>query len=210
MTDRLPLDITRPVTRGETPSFASPHSDALRQPSSMMQPTPAFPQHSGTGRIDASEAPPFVPQILVIDDSLTVRKIMEATHRRQGFALQTFGDGVEALRWLHEHPTVIPSLVYLDICLPRMDGYDVARTLRSKPHLAAVPIVMLTGRDGMLDRLKGRLAGARGSITKPFRGEEILVQTLYYTGHPASETVRGNQHHSGSGVRPLYGVASRF
>jgi twitching motility two-component system response regulator PilG len=178
----------------------------------MTQTTLAFPQRSGTERIDASKAPLVVPQILVIDDSLTVRKIMETTHRRQGFSLQTFGDGVEALQWLHEHPTVIPLLVYLDICMPRMDGYDVARHLHSRPHLSAVPIVMLTGRDGVLDRLKGRLAGAKGYITKPFRGEEILIETLHYlpTGKPASGASGENQHQSGIGAVSMYRVAPRF
>src|SRR5258707_1254076 len=171
MTDRLPQergpwDITRSATRGEAPLFVSPPRYALRQPSPTTQAMPAFPQHSVTELINASEAPLFAPQILVIDDSLTVRKIMETTHRRQGFSLQTFADGVEALQWLHEHPTVIPRLVYLDICMPRMDGYDVARALHNRPHLSAVPIVMLTGRDGVLDRLKGRLAGASGYISE--------------------------------------------
>lgn len=203
MTNELPPGITSLATHGEPSAFTAPHRDALHQPSSMVHVTSG----PGTGRRDASAAPLIVSPILVIDDSLTVRKIMEVTHRRQGFALRAFADGVEALQWLHAYPTMIPSLVYLDICLPRMDGYDVARTLHSKPHLAAVPIVMLTGRDGVLDRLKGRLAGARGYITKPFRGEEILIETLRYTSHPASETARGDQH---GGAKPMYGVVPRF
>jgi DNA-binding response OmpR family regulator len=112
-----------------------------------------------------------------IDDSLTVRTILELTHRRQGWPLRSFADGVEALRWFQEHPTAIPNVIYLDIGLPRMDGYEVARQIRSRRHLAAVPIVMLTGRDGVLDRLKGRLAGATGYLTKPFRAEDILRET---------------------------------
>lgn len=159
---------------------------------------PVFPQRSRRESIEASEAPLLVPpQILVIDDSLTVRKIMETTHRRQGFSLQAFGDGVEALQWLHQHPTVVPLLVYLDICMPRMDGYTVARHLHSRPHLSAVPIVMLTGRDGILDRVKGRLAGARGYITKPFRSEEILSETMCYLFGSASAFghLEKNRHH---------------
>lgn len=124
-------------------------------------------------------APP-APQILIIDDSVTVRKILETCHRRNGFSTATFADGVQALRWVSEHPTMIPRLVYLDIEMPRMDGYDVARTLRAIPGFAQVPILMISGRDGILDRLKGRLVGAKGYITKPFRGEEILIQTLSY------------------------------
>ncbi|HEU5378816.1 MAG TPA: response regulator [Ktedonobacteraceae bacterium] len=209
--DRWPWNTAHSATREEAP-FASPQCYTLRQPSPVKQATPAFPQRSVTERIDASETPSFIPPIMVIDDSLTVRKIMETTHRRQGFFVQTFGDGVEALQWLHEHPTVIPGLVYLDICMPRMDGYDVARHLHSRPHLSAVPIVMLTGRDGVLDRLKGRLAGAKGYITKPFRGEEILIETLHYlpTGKPTSRASGENQHQSGIGAVPMYRLAPRF
>ncbi len=200
MIDRLPQEnwpgeSTRSATPGEAPSFATPQRHAQRQPSPREMATPAFPQHFGMERAGVSNAPLFPPQILVIDDSITVRKIMEATLRRQGFSLQTFADGVEALQWLHKYPTVVPSLVYLDICMPRIDGYEIARALHSRHHLAAVPIVMLSGRDGVLDRVKGRLAGARGYITKPFRSEEILIETLRYL--PASEAPWKNPHNDG-------------
>ncbi len=125
-------------------------------------------------------ATPLAPQILIIDDSATVRKILETWHRRNGFSTATFADGIQALQWVSAHPTLIPKLVYLDIEMPRMDGYDVAHLLHARPSFARVPIVMISGRDGVLDRLKGRLAGARGYMTKPFRGQDILVQTLSY------------------------------
>jgi DNA-binding response OmpR family regulator len=153
---------------------------------------------------------------VVIDDSITVRAIMETTHRRCGFALQTFADGVEALQWFQRHATVIPSLIYLDVCLPRMDGYDVARHFRRCPRLATVPIVMLSGRDGVLDRLKGRLAGAHGYLTKPFRGEEIVQHTLCYvsTGQALSarswknEPPAGGQRFCTSGSRSFWPINS--
>jgi DNA-binding response OmpR family regulator len=117
---------------------------------------------------------------LVIDDSATVRKIMEMCHRRSGFAIQTFADGVEALRWLSANQAIIPSLIYLDIEMPRMDGFEVARALHTKSAFASVPILMFSSRDKTLDRLKGRLVGARGYVTKPFREQEILAITRSY------------------------------
>ncbi len=207
MTDRLPqerwpLDITHPATRGEASSLALPPRYPLSQPAST-KPVP-FP-HTGPTCFDVSEAPLSVPPILVIDDSPTIRKILEVTHRRQGFSLQTFADGVEALRWLQSHPTMIPSLVYLDICMPRLDGYEVAHHLHSRPHFSAVPIVMLSGKDGVLDRLKGRLVGATGYITKPFRSEEILTATRHYlsTGRPTSGASWEHQHDGESEVASL-------
>lgn len=105
---------------------------------------------------------------------------MEVCHRREHISIQTFADGIEALRWFIEHPILLPSLIYLDIELPRMDGFEVARTLRSKPALVGIPILMFSSRDKVIDRLKGRLAGAVGYVTKPFREQEILALTRSY------------------------------
>lgn len=154
------------------------------------QATPLYPYRSGMEPIGGRETLLFIPQILVVDDSPTIRRIMEVCHTRAGFSLQSFADGVEALRWLRQHPFVIPSLIYLDICLPHMDGYDVARILHSWSYLAAVPVVLLSGRDGMLDRLKGRLVGAKGYITKPFRSEDILSHTRHYLSRGNSSSLK--------------------
>jgi DNA-binding response OmpR family regulator len=120
------------------------------------------------------------PQILVIDDSPTIRKIMEVCHTREHISIQTFTDGIEALRWFTEHPTLLPSLIYLDIEMPRMDGFEVARRLHSKSALVGIPILMFSSRDKVIDRLKGRLAGAKGYVTKPFREQDVIALTRSY------------------------------
>lgn len=123
--------------------------------------------------------------VMVIDDLTTVRKIIETCLGRQGFQVLGFPDGVEAMRWLMEPTSRMPDLVFLDIGLPKMDGYEVARRLKTKPQFSNAVIVMLSRRDGMIDRLKGRLAGAKDYITKPFKTQDIISITESYLGIPA-------------------------
>jgi DNA-binding response OmpR family regulator len=112
--------------------------------------------------------------VMIIDDSLTVRKIMETSLKREGFESVSYSDGIEALKALTQPGGRIPDLVILDIGLPKMNGYEIARRLRTKQQYNNTVIIMLTGRDGVLDRLKGRLAGAKDYITKPFRTQEVM------------------------------------
>jgi twitching motility two-component system response regulator PilG len=118
--------------------------------------------------------------IMVIDDSATVRKIIETCLGREGFEVKTFNDGVEAVRWLTEPQSPVPDLVLLDIELPKMDGYEVARCLKTKQRFHDTVIVMLSRRDGVIDRLKGRLVGARDYVSKPFKTQDILAITQAY------------------------------
>jgi DNA-binding response OmpR family regulator len=124
--------------------------------------------------------------IMVIDDSATVRKIIETCLGREGFEVKGFGDGVEAVKWLTEPQSPVPDLVLLDIELPKMDGYEVARRLKTKPRFRNTVIVMLSRRDGVIDRLKGRLAGARDYIAKPFKTQDIIAVTQSHLGVSAA------------------------
>jgi twitching motility two-component system response regulator PilG len=123
--------------------------------------------------------------VMVIDDSLTVRKIIETSLKREGIASVSYPDGVEALRALKEKRCQIPDLVILDIGLPRMDGYEVARFFKTKEQFNNTVIVMLSKRDGVIDRLKGRLAGAKDYITKPFRTQDVMSVVHSYLGVPS-------------------------
>jgi DNA-binding response OmpR family regulator len=118
--------------------------------------------------------------VMVIDDSATVRKIIETCLGREGFEVKTFNDGVEAVRWLTEPQAPVPDLVLLDIELPKMDGYEVARRLKTKQRFHDTVIVMLSRRDGVIDRIKGRLVGARDYVSKPFKTQDIIAITQAY------------------------------
>ena len=125
---------------------------------------------------------------MVIDDSPTVRKVVETSLGREGFVVISFPDGMEAMRWLASAEGRIPDLVLLDIGLPRLDGYEVARQLKAKPWLSTLTILMLTRRDGILDRLKARLAGATDCISKPLKTQSLLAMLEVYLDSAEQDT----------------------
>jgi twitching motility two-component system response regulator PilG len=124
--------------------------------------------------------------VMVIDDSTTVRKIVETCLSREGFDVKGFADGVEAMSWFMTPQARIPDLVILDIGLPKMDGYDVARRLKAKPQFNNTVIIMLSRRDGVIDRLKGRLAGAKDYMTKPFKTQDLVAIIEAHLGVPTT------------------------
>ena len=113
--------------------------------------------------------------VMVIDDSLTVRKIMETSLKREGFDAVSFPDGLQAMQALARGEVLVPDLILLDVGLPKMDGYEVARAFKQKNRLGNTVIVMLSGRDGMIDKFRGRLAGAKEYITKPFKPADVIA-----------------------------------
>ena len=113
--------------------------------------------------------------IMVVDDSLVVRKILETCLHRAGYEVECFEDGVDALRSLQAPERQrLPDLIIMDVILPRMDGYEVVIQLKCHPEFRKIAVMMLSRRDGILDRLKGRLAGANAYLVKPFRINEVL------------------------------------
>lgn len=121
--------------------------------------------------------PAVTRSVMVIDDSPTVRRIIQASFGRVGIPVAAYADGIAAITALTRGEAVVPEVLLLDIGLPRMDGYEVARILRGNPDCQQTIIVMLTGHDGLLDRVRSKMVGARGFITKPFRISEV-VQTV--------------------------------
>jgi twitching motility two-component system response regulator PilG len=113
--------------------------------------------------------------VAIIDDSMVVRKIVETSMSRAGIKCLSFRDGYEALRAMNGGLARIPDLLFLDICLPRIDGFDLLKLFKSNSCFDRMAIVMLSSRDGVLDRLKCRLAGARGYVVKPFRTQDLLA-----------------------------------
>ena len=113
--------------------------------------------------------------VMVIDDSLVMRKIVETCLHRAGYEVKSFPDGVEALCWLNTKEARIPDLVVVDVGLPKLDGYQVIQQIKVRPALARTRLVILSRRDGVLDRLKGRLVGAHAYLTKPFKIDQLVA-----------------------------------
>ena len=128
--------------------------------------------------------------IMLIDDSWLVRTIIEASFTRAGLPVTSYEDGFAAMRALVRGDVGIPDILLLDIGLPRMDGYEVARILRMNPRFQRTLIVMLTAKDGVLDRLRSRVVGAHDFITKPFRVPFVVDKMKQYlaTMYPPTST----------------------
>lgn len=112
--------------------------------------------------------------ILVVEDSATTRKVIGATLNMKGYRIIEAVDGLEALSKLSEER---PDLILLDIILPKMNGYEILSIIKNKRDLKAIPVVMLTSRDGFMSRMKGKIAGSAAYLTKPFNPDELL-QTI--------------------------------
>lgn len=113
-------------------------------------------------------------RILVVDDSPTVRKLISGKLEKCGHEAICAVDGMDALAKINE---VIPDLILLDITMPRMDGYQVCKLIRGNDATKDVPVVMISGKDGFFDKVRGRMAGTSNYITKPF-GPETLMKTV--------------------------------
>lgn len=113
-------------------------------------------------------------KILVVDDSPTVRKLISGKLEKCGHEVVCAVDGIDALEKIN---ALVPDLILLDITMPRMDGYQVCKLIRTNETTKDVPVVMISGKDGFFDKVRGRMAGTTGYITKPF-GPETLMKTV--------------------------------
>ncbi len=123
---------------------------------------------------ESEESKPKGKTILVVDDSATVRKLITGKLEKSGHEVVCAVDGMDALAKLNE---IVPDLILLDITMPRMDGYQVCKLIRSNETTKGIPVVMISGKDGFFDKVRGRMAGTTGYITKPF-GPETLMKAL--------------------------------
>jgi twitching motility two-component system response regulator PilG len=111
-------------------------------------------------------------KIMVIDDSKTIRRTAETLLRNEGFEVIVANDGFEALSMIADHR---PSLIFLDIMMPRLDGYQTCALIKHHKIFRHTPVVMLSSKDGLFDRARGRVVGSDHYITKPFTREELLA-----------------------------------
>ncbi len=119
----------------------------------------------------ASAAAAGPPLVMVVDDSLTVRKITSRLLTREGFEIITAKDGLDALQVIGEN---VPDVILLDIEMPRMDGFEFAKTIRSDAKLAHIPIIMITSRTAEKHRSRAKQLGIEVSLGKPCQEEELL------------------------------------
>ena len=130
----------------------------------------------------AGAAPAALPpvRVLVIDDSNTIRRSAEIFLRQGGHELVLAEDGFDALAKVNDHT---PDLIFCDILMPRLDGYQTCAIIKRNPRFTAVPVIMLSSKDGVFDKARGRMVGSEDYLTKPFTKEQLLRAVAQY--HPA-------------------------
>jgi twitching motility two-component system response regulator PilG len=110
-------------------------------------------------------------KVMVIDDSSTIRKTTEAMLKRAGYEVLTAGDGFEAMSLIADHR---PDIIFVDIMMPRLDGYQTCTLIKNNRYFRNTPVVMLSSKDGLFDRARGRIAGSDEHVNKPFTQEELI------------------------------------
>jgi chemosensory pili system protein ChpA (sensor histidine kinase/response regulator) len=126
-----------------------------------------------------AQAPPLAPLVMVVDDSLTVRRVTQRLLVREGWRVVTAKDGLDALEQLaEERPLVLLS----DIEMPRMDGFDLVRNLRADPRLADLPVIMITSRIAQKHRDYAAELGVQHFLGKPYSEDELLALVARYAG----------------------------
>jgi twitching motility two-component system response regulator PilG len=116
-------------------------------------------------------------KVLVIDDSKTIRRTAETLLAKEGCEVFTAVDGFDALSKIADHQ---PDIVFVDIMMPRLDGYQTCQLIKNNKKFRDTPVIMLSSKDGLFDRARGRIAGSEEHVNKPFTQEELIgVITKY-------------------------------
>jgi twitching motility two-component system response regulator PilG len=118
-------------------------------------------------------------KVLVIDDSKTIRRSAENLLTKEGFDVITATDGFDALAKIADSR---PRIIFVDIIMPRLDGYQTCALIKKNSEFKTTPVVILSSKDGLFDKAKGRIVGSDQYITKPFSREELLgtIRTLVH------------------------------
>jgi twitching motility two-component system response regulator PilG len=124
---------------------------------------------------DAAEQ--TVTRVLVIDDSNTIRRSAEIFLKQGGFQVVLAEDGFDALAKVNDHH---PHVIFCDILMPRLDGYQTCAIIKRNPKFAGVPVIMLSSKDGLFDKARGRMVGSEAYLTKPFTKDQLLQAVEFH------------------------------
>ncbi len=124
-------------------------------------------------------------RVMVIDDSNTIRRSAEIFLKQAGCEVILANDGFEALAKINDHQ---PAVIFCDILMPRLDGYQTCALIKRSPRFSKTPVVMLSSKDGLFDRARGRMVGSSEYLTKPFTKDSLLAAVLQYSANAAALT----------------------
>ena len=117
-------------------------------------------------------------KVMVIDDSNTIRRSAEIFLTQAGCQVLLAEDGFDALAKITDH---LPDVIFVDIMMPRLDGYQTCALIKKNPRLSSTPVIMLSSRDGLFDRARGRMVGSDEYLTKPFTKDSLLKTVASHT-----------------------------
>jgi len=117
-------------------------------------------------------------KVMVIDDSNTIRKSAEIFLRPFGCEVILAEDGFDAMSKIVENQ---PDIIFVDITMPRLDGYQACKLIKNNPIYQSTPVIMLSSKDGLFDKARGRMVGSNDYLTKPFTAEGLLSIIRNYT-----------------------------
>lgn len=120
-------------------------------------------------------------KVMVIDDSKTIRRTAEMLLKKVGCDVITANDGFEALSKVVDYN---PQIIFVDIMMPRLDGYQTCALIKHNQNFNKTPVIMLSSKDGLFDRARGRIVGAEQYLTKPFTKEELVDAVKQYALDP--------------------------
>ena len=118
-------------------------------------------------------------KVMVIDDSKTIRRSAETLLKKAGYEVVTAIDGFEALAKITEHK---PDIIFVDIMMPRLDGYQTCALIKNNQTFKGTPVVMLSSKDSIFDRARGRIVGSEEYLTKPFSKEDLINAITAHVG----------------------------
>jgi twitching motility two-component system response regulator PilG len=118
-------------------------------------------------------------RVLVVDDSNTIRRSAEIFLKQGGHEVVLAEDGFDALSKINDHQ---PHVVFCDILMPRLDGYQTCAIIKRNARFAGIPVVMLSSKDGVFDKARGRMAGSQDYLTKPFTKDQLLQAVAQFGG----------------------------
>jgi twitching motility two-component system response regulator PilG len=120
-------------------------------------------------------------KVLVVDDSNTIRRSAEIFLKQGGHEVLLAEDGFDALAKINDYQ---PDLVFCDILMPRLDGYQTCAIIKRNARFSSIPVVMLSSKDGVFDKARGRMVGSQEYLTKPFTKDQLLLAVQQFGTHP--------------------------
>lgn len=123
-------------------------------------------------------------RVMVIDDSNTIRRSAEIFLGQAGCEVVLAEDGFDALAKIADHR---PDVIFMDIMMPRLDGYQTCALIKRNSRFASTPVIMLSSKDGLFDRARGRMAGSDEYLTKPFTKDSLLKTVAQHAGQKQTD-----------------------